>query len=841
MPMARISLREILSRPTRAFLTFASIVIGVAAVVAVFLTTSNTRVAQREMLRAVSGRADLEIVGNSAKGFAYKTLEKVRETPGVKLAAPAVNRFAVLFAGEKRARARVLCIDPRVDQDVRDYKIVEGRGLEGSGEVLIDSSFARSMGIRIDDSIKILSKGAIGRKGMPESKVVGIVEPSGGSGVAVGSSVYALLPESVRFFQTGGNVDQIQIVLDNPEEADKVEASIVQILPPEARVQPPATRSQMAEETMFATENGLHMAIAFALLIALFIIYNTFQMSVGERRKQFGILRALGTTRSQIRWMILREALMMSLLACAVGCLLGIYGATFLSRTTQQLLQVSLPVIQITAWPMVVAVIFGVSISLVGAYLPANRASSIQPLEAIRMVDTGEDAALIRITTPIGILALAIGSVVLYLATQGKLPLGGDVVGIILLLLGVVLMIPVALPIVSMLLMKMMRPWLGPSAMLAQRQLTRHLGRSTLTIGVLFVAVATSIGMAGNVLDNVTNVKRWYRQAMIGDFFVRATMPDMATGASADLPMDTEEAIKKIPGVEQVSGLAMEQARSDDDTVLVIARDFRSATLGLFEVKGEEREQVIQGLTRGQVVIGSVLAQRKNIKAGGTLRLETASGPTNFDVISVVNDYLGGGLTVYMDAPVAKLALGMEGSDVLVIQADDAQLAKVDEALRTYCNEQGLVLQSYSDLINVINRMVNGVIASLWTLLTLGCSIAAMGLVNTLTMNILEQTREIGMLRVVAMTRQQTRSMILAQAVMMGVLGILPGAAIGIFVSYAISLSAQSILGHDIRFVFHPVLTGGAVVVGILIVLVASLIPAERAARLKLSAALQYE
>ena len=402
-------------------------------------------------------------------------------------------------------------------------------------------------------------------------------------------------------------------------------------------------------------------------------------------------------------------------------------------------------------------------------------------------------------------------------------------------------MIPMALPIVSMLLMKIMRPWIGPSAMLAQRQLTRHLGRSTLTIGVLFVAVATSIGMAGNVLDNVSNVRRWYQQAMVGDFFVRATMPDMATGAAADLPLDAEQAIAKIPGIEKVTGIAMEKARSDDDTVLVISREFRTSTMGLFEVTGESREKVIQGLSQGQVVIGSVLAQRKNIQPGGTLRLETASGPTNFDVISVVNDYLAGGLTVYMDAPVAKLALGMEGADVLVIQADDAQLAAVDKQLRAYCDQQGLVLQSYADLIGVINRMVNGLIACLWALLTIGCSIAAMGLVNTMTMNILEQTREIGMLRVVAMTRQQTRNMILAQAVMMGVLGILPGAMIGIFVSYAISLSAQAVLGHDIHFVLHPVLTMSTVVIGILIVLVASLIPAERAARLKLSAALQYE
>ena len=836
MPMGKISAREILSRPTRALLTFTSIVIGVAAVVSVFLTTSNTRAAQREMLRAVSGRADLEIVSNGAQGFPYSILESVRETSGVKLAAPAINRFGVLFAGERRAKARVLGIDPRVDQQVRDYEVVEGSKLESVGQVLLDRSFARSLQVNLEDSIRILGKG-----GMREAKVVGLVEPSGGSGVAVGSSVYAILPDATKWFRTGNNIDQIQIVLDDPEAINEVMERLEAALPPEASVQPPATRSQMAEETMFATENGLHMAIAFALLISLFIIYNTFQMSVGERRKQLGILRALGTTRSQVRWMILREALVMSLLASAVGCIVGIYGATWLSRVSQQVLQVHLPTIQITWWPLVVAVLFGVGVSLLGAYLPANRASSVQPLEAIRSLDSGQDAALVRIATPIALVAMIFGGSTLWFATQGQLPLGGDVVGIVALLLAIVLLIPVTLPILSRLLMHMFRPWLGPSAMLAQRQLTRHLGRSTLTIGVLFVAVGTSIGLAGNVLDNVDNVQRWYRQAMIGDFFVRASMPDIATGAGADLPAETEEAIKHFPGIESVSSLSMEQARSGDSTVLVVSRDFRTAEQGLFEVADVDREEVLRRLSKGQVVVGSVLAQRKDVESGGILQLETASGPTNFDVAAVVNDYLGGGLTVYMDAPVAKLALGMEGADVLIVQADDKRLAEVDASLRKYCEENGLVLQSYADVIGIINGMVNGVIASLWALLSVGCVIAAMGLVNTLTMNILEQTREIGMLRVVAMTRSQTRRMVLGQALMMGILGILPGAAVGVFVSYAISLSAEAVIGHDILFVPRPLLIGGAAVLGLVIVLAASLIPAERAARLKLSAALQYE
>ncbi len=287
------------------------------------------------MLRAVSGRADLEVVGNSASGFAYKTLEKIKETPG-SIGCSRGQPICGFILGGKRAKARILCIDPRVDQDVRDYKIIEGKGLEGTGEVLIDSSFARSMNIRTGDTIKILAKGSLGKGGMPESKVVGIVEPAVALGLPLGHRFLRCYLMPIASFAVVATSIRYKSFLDNPDDVEQIQSALMQVLPPDARVQPPATRSQMAEETLFATENGLHMAIAFTLLIALFIIYNTFQMSVGERRKQFGILRALGTTRGQIRWMILREALMMSLVACAVGCLLGINGATYLSRTTSK-------------------------------------------------------------------------------------------------------------------------------------------------------------------------------------------------------------------------------------------------------------------------------------------------------------------------------------------------------------------------------------------------------------------------------------------------------------------------------------------------------------------------
>lgn len=211
------------------------------------------------------------------------------------------------------------------------------------------------------------------------------------------------------------------------------------------------------------------------------------------------------------------------------------------------------------------------------------------------------------------------------------------------------------------------------------------------------------------------------------------------------------------------------------------------------------------------------------------------------DVVATANDYLAGGLTIYMIRDEASKLLGVSGVDAYVVQAEPGKLAEVEKSLREYCQAHGLLLQSYADLVQYIDTMINGVIASLWMLLGLGCVIATMGLVNTLTMNILEQTREIGMLRTVAMTRGQVRRMIFAQATLLGVIGLIPGAAAGVLVSWAIGLSSQAVLGHEVTYQFRPGLVLGCLVVGLLVVMLSSLIPAERAARLKLASALHYE
>jgi putative ABC transport system permease protein len=835
MSLVKFSLKEITARPLRVLFTFLSIAIGVGAVVAVLLATSTTRRAQQDMLRSISGNADLEVVADG-ESFEYELVQQARQVEGVRWAVPSFSRFAVLFYGERRARTQVLGIDPRIDQNVRDYTLVAGRQPTVFSEILLDSSFAHSLGVQVGSEVKLFARG-----GTLEFTVVGLVRPSGSGAIGLSSAAYLVLNSAQALFDVRNQINMILIDVDDEADVEAVRHTLQAGFGDGVTVRQPRTSSDMARETMYATENGLQLAIAFALLQAVFIIYNTFQMAVGERRRQLGILRAIGATRWQVAAMILREALLVSILASIAGSFFGVWGAGWLNMATEQVLQVSLPRVQLTWWPFLIAVSLGIGVSLLGASLPARRASTVAPIEAIRAIELTHNQEVIRYTRIAAFITFPAGIALFLLNLTGGYPVGTDAVAIVLMLLGCVLFIPAILEPWSATAVQGLSSVFGVEIKLAQRQLIRHVGRATLTIGVLFIAMSTSAGLAGNILDNVTNVRNWYQRSIAGDFFVRATMPDLATGTAADMPPEVGAELATIPGIATIDPMRFANVQSGEESILLVIRSFEQNRDPVFDlVAGTDREAV-EGLLNEQVVIGTVLAQRMRLSVGDMLSLETQEGTVQIPVAAIANDYIGGGLTAYIERQFAVRLLGIDGVDAYVIQAEPGERESLELALQDYTQQRGLILQSYAELINLIDSMINGVIASLWMLLALGSMISAMGLVNTLTMNILEQTREIGMLRVIAMTRSQVRRMILAQAILIGLIGLVPGCLAGVGVAYAISLSSYAVLGHEIVFHFRPLLFAACLLGAALVVLIASLLPANRAARLRLADALQYE
>jgi putative ABC transport system permease protein len=222
------------------------------------------------------------------------------------------------------------------------------------------------------------------------------------------------------------------------------------------------------------------------------------------------------------------------------------------------------------------------------------------------------------------------------------------------------------------------------------------------------------------------------------------------------------------------------------------------------------------------------------------LPVEMGQTVQNFRIAGIANDYQAGRLTVYLQRDVAQKLLGITGIDAYIIRADHHHLATVRESLQQLCRQYGLLLQSFSDIQQKIDTMMSGVVAGLWGLVVLGLVVAAFGVANTLTMTVLEQTREVGLLRILAMTRWQVRKSILTQAFMMGLLAIVPGIGAGIGVAYLIHWATLPTIGHAVKFAIHPWLLAGGLVAGLLVVMVAAWLPAERAARIELPVALRY-
>lgn len=836
MVYLRLGIRELGERPGRAILTLLSVVIGVAAVVAVGLAADTTRRAFDDIFRTVAGRADLEVTVPFGTTFDARLVDKLGEIPGVAVVSPVIERFAVMFVGDKRIQFTAMGVDPNVDRQVHEYTIVEGEPLGEVPGVIVDSTFAQNSGIKLGDRIDLLTP--IGTK---TALISGLFRREGTATTGQGAVLLLTLKNAQILFRARGQIDGAQIVLDPSSDENTVRAAIAKVLPKNVSVGRPAARSAMAEETSLSTEQGMEMARGFSLTIAVFIIANTFLMNITQRRKQIGILRAIGATRLQIGIMIYAEAILLGIAGSVLGCLAGVLAARVLTRAMGALYQTTLPTVALSWRPFLIAAALGVGISLLGAALPARRARRLSPMDALRDVLPSEIEGFTLWLRRLGTVCVALGSLAMGGTLVGEIDAVNAVKAAVLLLVGVMLLLPLALRPLSALAAAAIAPLMRIETRLARRQILRNYSRSTLTVIGVFLAIATGIGLANSVLDNVYDVRSWYRKTIVADFFVRAMAPDMATGLAADLPDDIGKELQAIPGIESIEAIRLVRAKVGDEQIVLAARDFSPHMIDTFDYVAGDPAKTLDEVHDGEVVVGSVLAQRLSLKVGDKVSLGVGDAAQEFTVAAIVNDYQAGGLILHLDRQVAQRVLGIQGIDAFAVRVDHGRMAEARSALEQLAQAHGLLLQSFTDIQQKIDGMIAGVVGALWGMVALLLLVAALGVANTLTMNVIEQTRELGILRIVAMTRDQVRRTIFAQALMIGLLALVPGVAAGFAIAYMINVATLPVIGHPVKLQFHPWLMFGAFAVGLAIVAAAAWFPAARAARLKLSEALRYD
>ena len=462
--------------------------------------------------------------------------------------------------------------------------------------------------------------------------------------------------------------------------------------------------------------------------------------------------------------MLLGEALILGLVGTAIGLPAGLGGAHLLADVMTRIRAAPLPRVEPTASPFVLGAAVGIGMAPVAAYFPARIAGRIMPVEGMRPTVSTRGGRLPAGLLVLGLAVYAAAAIIVRTSIRGYLPIGLVLPSGVVLLMASVILIAALLTPLAWSVGAMLAPMVRVESVLARRQLMRRRSRTILTIGVLYLAVATGVGLGTTIVNNVKDVRRWYRQTMVGDFFLTGMSTDPAAAVAPTMLDALGEQLRAIPGVTGVSPVRMFPTEVDDLPVVVIAGDFAEAAELPIDLEQGDPRTVARRLAQGEVVIGTTLAQRTGLHPGQTLTLQSLRGPVHLTIAATMISYNSGGLVLCIERSVAHRLLGLTGADLFVIRADPSRLEEVRTRLAAVARDHGLLLHSLAEVRRMLDAALTGVVGSLWSLLILGFVVAAFGVANTLAMNVLEQTREIALLRVVGMTRGQVRKTILTQA-----------------------------------------------------------------------------
>ncbi len=844
MILTSYTIREICRRPGRTILTLLGIVIGVQALVAIPLTIQTTRHTHRALFEGMTGRAALEVVPFGQSGFAPGLSERVEEVEGVAAAVPVVQSTAAIWGPSGLVPVMILGIDLERDHEVRDYALRRGSLLTGQGGVLLEAGMAESLGYDVGATIRLLAP-----SGATSVEVSGLLEPRGAA--AVNGGAVAILPMATaqRLYRLEGQVNSLNLVLADRADPDEVADQVSRQLPPGLTVQAPANRAALAHEALVNTERMLAILSVGSLVAGAFVILNSFLMNLGERRRALAILRALGATRKQVTRLLFSEAVLLSVIGTALGMPIGLGAAFVMTHLMARLSGPVAPQLQMTAGPFLLAALLGPGVAMLATYLPARNAARRSPLAELRGRPETSPAGHGRgrhWPGYVGLGMLAAFGMVYAVILTGRMPSEMFIyimpMGMALTLVGCALAVPMALRPLSRLAQWLLRPVLGVEAILAIRQLRRHPTRTSLVVGVLTVSVILSIGYGNSILNSVRHARGMMVRVFANiDFLIFPTALSGTEFLPVSMPEAYADSVRDMEGVRRVGMGNLCASRVEGYPIQVFARTCRPGEDPGFRFVGGDDEKIRRGLRRGEVVIGTTLGQRAGLEPGEQISITTRAGVREFTVAGLTPEYSAGGMIVLIEWGYAKKHFDLEGVRYIYVTAVPEDRIGVERRLRVLCDEHGLLMHSRTEFTAMCDEMIGNAIASAWVLLGLVFVVASLGVTNCVTVNVLEQTRELGVLRAVAMKRRQVCKMVLAQALAIGTISTLPGAALGALLGYAVSNATYATVGLPIPYVLEPELLIGGVIVALVVAVLASLTPAWRAGRLNVTHALRYE
>jgi putative ABC transport system permease protein len=841
--------RYLNGRKLRTFLTTLAVVFGVMVIFGMNIILPTMLEAFQANMMAAGGVVDVTVTHKSGSVFPMAVAHELDGTAGIRAASASLDRTVNLPAdfvdGDPARPDRITAlsligVDPEAAQSLHAYLVQEpGSFLQAddAAAAVISQTLADAYGVKLGDTITVPSV-----NGTVTLTVVGILPPRTVPG---NEEVLVTLAQAQAMTGQAGQVNTIEVALTSMDESlrNQTVASIESALGSEYQVGAIQSGSEMFASLKLG-QAAFNMFGVLALFMGGFIIFNTFRTVVAERRRDIGMLRALGAKRSTITGMILVEGLLQGLIGSGLGLLLGyLFGAGIVLLVQQPInqfihLMMGKPVVSPTL--VITSILLGVGISVLSGLIPASNASKVTPMDALRpsvavvlfkrRAGGGFFAGLVMIG--LALLALASGN-------MGLISLGGLLFLIGLILVAPALLRPIAFVFGRLTALLYARQGTGD---LAQGNLTRQPSRVTITASATMIGLAIVVALGG-MSTSLNGMMSSLLHKSLGSDYLFVPPSVSVWGSDMGSGSDFTSRLQAIPGVGDISTLRFSGSVINGQAVslLGINPETYPKVSGLDFKQGDESAYAALANGRNMIVNGAFLMTLP-VKVGDTVELATPNGPQTYTIVAIASDLLNAKVVTAFISQ-ANLAADFGRTDDVFIQLNlkpGVNLASVDSQIKAVAADylQFTVIAG-KGYIDQMMQLLNAVFIGMYFMLAFLAFPSLIAMLNTLAINVLERTREIGMIRAVGGTRKQVRRMVVAEALLLASVGTAFGILSGMYLGYVIVKALTALFPMAYSFPLSGVLAG--IAIGLLFGALAAVIPARQAARLQVVEALRYE
>ena len=821
---------ELMAHPGRTLMSLTVLGISASLMVAVFGISGSLAGSMDKLVDELCGDSAVEVSGITDAGFRQDLVGEIESVPGVRIAVPMLR----MQIGSNENRALLVGADARI---ARLGSSLTGAFGGDAGKLLSVPNgvlVGAAMGYREGDTVPL---------GSGQATVAGVLGDSGAGALNNGHIVATTLATAQRLTGRHGQVDSVQIIAAPGTDIARLRTTLTDVVDGRAVVADPGLRGAQTGGVVVLIRYSSLMAAAAALVVSAFLTYNAMAMAIAQRRPTLSVLRAIGAGRGPIVRDLFTEAVLVGLCGGLVGAGIGaVAGRIAVGQLPAAIVQSMEARTEYTVPGYAVPVAVGLCIlaSVVAAAFAARAVYRVRPIEALTPVEAAT-SEVIRPTLrrAAAVLGLVLVAAVVYVAVT--VPGLWSLASVSLAFGALIVLWFAASAQIVRATAGIARRFGGPGALAATNleRAPRRVWATAMTV-LIGVSAVVSTGSATRIV--VDSAGQSFEHLGSADFWVTpGSMNQFPTGPL--LPNGLAGQIAALPGVAAVTPAQLAFASVGPERVMLqgVPAPGGAAPADPRRLNTAVTAKAAQAVVSGQgVVVSRDIARSLRVSEGDILTLPTPTGRHDVRIVQVIPYFAAIAGTVIMDLPRMRAWYERPGETMLAVdlapgadpEAARAELRRVVPRELSIDSGAEAVAETSASLRQGTALATN----TSWIVMV----VAAIALLNTLMLSVLDRRREIGVLRAMGISRRFLLRSVLAEAAGIGVLGAIGGLLGGAAIQYLGALAIGRAMAIDIRYHFGPMLVGYGVI-ALLLALLGSIPPAVRATRMPVVEALAVD